>query len=215
MKRLFPELLVAGIVLLPLCYLWFAWNRIPETVPVSYSISGDINRWGAKSELLLYLPLTAGIQYILLLLLPLFDPKKKILGMGKKYFAFRIMLSSSLCATLLIYIKAISDPSFSFMQMLMPLLCVILIVTGNLIQSVKPNYVFGVRTPWTLTNDNNWQQTHRFAARVYMAGGFVLLLISLVPGVISFRIVFFLLVFLLLLCPVFYSYWIHRKTNSR
>jgi uncharacterized membrane protein len=39
----------------------------------------------------------------------------------------------------------------------------ILIGTGNLLGKVRPNFFVGIRTPWTLSDDDVWRRTHRAA----------------------------------------------------
>lgn len=214
-KRLFAELLIAGILVIPLLYLLASWNSIPDIIPVHFGLNGEADRWDQKTMLLYFLPFILILQYGLLVLLPLVDPKKKISGMGRKYFSLRIMLSSALCSILLIYIKSLSDPALSFMQMLFPMLSVILVVTGNLVQSLKPNFVLGIRTPWTLSCNSNWQQTHRFAARVYITGGIILLILSVSLEINLLHSYFFVSLLLLLISPVIYSFLIRQNKSNK
>lgn len=57
----------------------------------------------------------------------------------------------------------------------------LLVAFGALVSKVTPNFFMGVRTPWTLTNPENWKATHRFASRVFVLGG-VLLALACVAG---------------------------------
>jgi uncharacterized membrane protein len=48
----------------------------------------------------------------------------------------------------------------------------IFIGTGNLLGKVRPNFFVGIRTPWTLSDDDVWRRTHR-------AGGWGMVIIGL------------------------------------
>jgi uncharacterized membrane protein len=57
----------------------------------------------------------------------------------------------------------------------------LLLVIGNFMSKVRYNLLFGVRTPWTLSNEMVWDKTHRFAAPLFMLGGLFILLGVLAP----------------------------------
>lgn len=52
-------------------------------------------------------------------------------------------------------------------------------VIGNLLGKVRYNYVFGIRTPWTLANERVWDRTHRFAGWLMVLGGGLCALVGL------------------------------------
>ncbi len=59
----------------------------------------------------------------------------------------------------------------------------LLIVMGNLMGKIRYNFVFGVRTPWTLANERVWDKTHRFIGPWFMAWGATVLAATLLaPG---------------------------------
>lgn len=37
------------------------------------------------------------------------------------------------------------------------------VIIGNVMPLARSNFVFGIRTPWTLSNDRVWARTHRLA----------------------------------------------------
>jgi uncharacterized membrane protein len=56
------------------------------------------------------------------------------------------------------------------------------VVLGNALPRARQNWWFGIRTPWTLTNERVWTRTHRVAGYLLAASGAVLVLVALVPG---------------------------------
>ena len=40
------------------------------------------------------------------------------------------------------------------------------------------NYTVGIRVPWTLDDENNWNATHRFAGWTMIVGGVAILVLS-------------------------------------
>jgi uncharacterized membrane protein len=59
------------------------------------------------------------------------------------------------------------------------------IFIGNLSPKFKPNYFVGIRTPWTLANEDVWKKTHRFGGKVFVITGLLLLLVPVVPAAIQ------------------------------
>ena len=48
-----------------------------------------------------------------------------------------------------------------------------LIGVGQLVKRAKRNYFIGIRTPWTLNREQNWDATHTLGARMFTAAGIV------------------------------------------
>jgi uncharacterized membrane protein len=79
---------------------------------------------------------------------------------------------------------------------------------GNVLGKVRRNFWMGVRTPWTLANDQVWTKTHRLAAWLFVGGsvlGLVLLAVGLHPLIALAPFV------LAALVPVFYSLWLYKR----
>lgn len=84
------------------------------------------------------------------------------------------------------------------------------LVIGNYMPKMKQNPTLGIRLPWTLANEENWNRTHRLGGKVWVAGSLVLLLCCLLPGA---AMVAGMLAAILVLAvvPCAYSYWLYRK----
>ena len=72
-------------------------------------------------------------------------------------------------------------------RVLAVLLAAFLLVLGNFMGRLRPNWFIGIRTPWTLSSDEVWRRTHRLAARLMVALGLLLLPVAvIVPGRAAF-----------------------------
>ena len=60
------------------------------------------------------------------------------------------------------------------------LLGVCFALLGNYLATVQPNYLVGIRTPWTLESPAVWARTHRVGGRVFCAAGLLLAVLALV-----------------------------------
>ena len=86
------ELPIIGIVLIPFVYLAILWNTLPEKVPTHWNYKGEIDRWGDKYSLIGLLFLLPVLTYLLLLIIPKIDPKKRIGIMGGKYYQLKFII---------------------------------------------------------------------------------------------------------------------------
>jgi uncharacterized membrane protein len=86
---------------------------------------------------------------------------------------------------------------------------VMFVVLGNYMPRIRSNWWMGIRTPWTLENEEVWRRTHRFGGRTFVAGGVVTIAASLLLGGRSAWVSLAAMV-IAGLSPVVYSYVVWR-----
>src|SRR5688572_28691021 len=92
MKKQFRELLLIAIALIPIAYLGAIYEGISETVPTHFNKEGVADDWSSKSSLWLFPGCLALFTYVILVIAPVLDPKRKLGEMGGKYQGFRLMM---------------------------------------------------------------------------------------------------------------------------
>ena len=78
---------------------------------------------------------------------------------------------------------------------------------------LKQNYTIGIKVPWTLNSEENWNMTHRMAGKVYVVAGVISIIIALLNNVLSdeVTIIIFMAVFLVTgIGSVAYSFWLYK-----
>ena len=83
-------------------------------------------------------------------------------------------------------------------------------IIGNYMPKCKQNSTMGVKIKWTLTNEENWNATHRFAGKAWFFGGIILLLFAFIPYPIGLYASFIGMMTVAML-PMIYSYLYYRK----
>jgi len=209
------ELPIIGIVLTPFVYLAVIWNRLPERVPVHWNASGEIDRWGNKLTLIIMLFILPVLTYVILSAVSKIDPKKRMALMGGKLYQlkFIMVLFMSLLALFILYStksQTISSPSFVF-----AILGGLFMVLGNYFKVIKPNYFIGIKTPWTLENDEIWKKTHIFAGKLWFIGGLLIILGSLIFESSFFVKIFLTIVFCITIVPICYSYLKYKNLKNK
>ena len=215
MNKYLKESILWALIVLPYVYLAMVWNKLPDQVPTHFNIAGNVDAMSGKTTLL-YLPGALGIGiYLLMLIIPVLDPKRKIQQMGDKYFTFRFMLTLffSLLATYMVYISykgSLKNPN-----MLIALIGALFAMMGNYFQTVRPNYFIGIRTPWTLENEQTWKKTHRLGGRLWMAGGLLIVILAFfISNNSALAIIFGVILSVLVIVPVVYSYTEFQKEKK-
>jgi len=91
-------------------------------------------------------------------------------------------------------------------RLIFPVIGLLFAFLGNVMHSIKPNYFVGIRTPWTLENDETWRATHRLAGKLWFTGGIIIAVAMLVMHPPANVFAFFSITAILVLVPVIYSY---------
>ena len=91
------------------------------------------------------------------------------------------------------------------------LVSALLIVVGNYLPKARQNYTVGIKLPWTLANEENWNRTHRLAGFLWVVCGILMVVLTLCR---VFRPVWLLAAFVLpVVVPCVYSYWLHARKS--
>lgn len=215
MKKYLLEIILLAISILPYIYLANIYDNLPEQVPTHFGLDGTANGWSHKDSLWA-VPASLGIFInLIMLLVPVLDPKKKIQLMGGKYNSLRAIFTVflSLLAVYLIYIS--KGGSFKNPAYLFALLGLLFVILGNYLQTVRANYFFGIRTPWTLESETVWKKTHRLGGRLWMAGGLLIMLLCLVlQNNKALGILFTIIIIIMSITCVAYSYIEYLKLKK-
>lgn len=213
MNKYLKESIFWILILLPFVYLLTIWKTLPELVPTHFDLLGNPNGWSDKNGLILLIGGMGIGTYILMLLIPKFDPKKKIEQMGDKYYSLRLLLTIFM-SLLSIYILYAGNGSKINPNLLIALIGALYAIFGNYFQTLKPNYFIGIRTPWTLENEQIWKKTHRLAGRLWIAGGLLTIIISFLINSNLVLVIFFgIITTIIVLVPLVFSYTEFQKTH--
>ncbi len=200
--------------LLPAVYLLFVYSSLPQTVPMHYDLEGNVNQYGSKNEFLTFQSVMLGVPalvYLLLKFLPAIDPKKQV-KYGESTFqklAFGIVIFLSALNIAITF--ATIHHGFKINKLIFPLIGLLFAFMGNIMNSIKPNYFAGFRTPWALENEDNWRATHRLASKMWFFGGIILTITSLLLPSETSEIVFMCILGVMVLIPFIFSYKYFKK----
>ena len=108
---------------------------------------------------------------LVLLLAPAVDPRRRTRWDQKPLPSVRLGVAVVCAVGALVQARALGDGADRVDGLV---LVVLLGVLGNAMPALRPNWFFGIRTPWTLRDDRVWDRTHRVAGHA-LVGTSVLL----------------------------------------
>jgi uncharacterized membrane protein len=157
-----------------------AWaiGRLPAEVELPWLGAGDSV---SALKATVFLPTVMAGVWLLLQVFPAVDPRGT-----EPYTRFRStywLLSNTVMLFLLaahaLMLAAGTGLTGSADRWLLVGAGVLAAVVGNSLSRVEPNWFFGLRTPWTLSDADVWRRTHRVMGRVIFGLG--LAIVALAP----------------------------------
>ena len=191
----------------------YAWVQLPldAEVPIHWGPDGTPDGYASKTIGLLLLPLTAAGLAILLAFIPRFEPRRANLERsGKAYGAIWVGVMLLMAGIQVIVVATTLGGSPDMSRLMLLGTGALYLVIGNYLPKVRPNYMMGIRTPWTLTSDLAWNKTHRIGGRLFVAEGLVFIALGLVgvaPEALVVAIVGGIVVLLVVLFGYSYRVW--------
>lgn len=208
MKRNYYFLIAAAVIGATFVVTLIAYPHLPDQIPQHWNLKGEIDHYGSRQSVFMLPAVMAGVL-LLFEVLPWLSPKRFEVDSFRSTYLYLMVLIVGLVAYLqaLILWAAFSRP-LNMTRSLMGALFLFLILVGNVLSKVKRNFYVGVRTPWTLASEKVWYATHRFAARAFVAAGFLGLL-SVIIG--THPVVGFSILVVAALASVIYSLTYYKR----
>ncbi len=199
-------LVTTGVCLLPVLLGLAVYGRLPEQVAVHWGTDGQPDGWMHKNFAVWAIPVfLAGLNFICHVGSNS-DPKRgaqpqRLLKLVKWLPA---VLSLIVCPiTLFIAMGA----EISVITVTSCVIGVLFIVVGNYLPKCRQNNTMGIKLPWTLNDEDNWNKTHRLAGPLWMLGGALFLFC----GLFNLSWAGIALIFLMAVIPTAYSFFLSRK----
>lgn len=200
------------LTLLPILVGLLLWNRFPEQMVAHWGLNGQPDGYGSI-PFAVFVPslLMLAVQWLCILFTAK-DPGNKERNTKPLTLVLWIIPILSNLSSYTMYALALGV-EISPVSWMLPAIGLLFTAIGNYMPKIKPNSTVGIRVPWTYSSKENWNATHRFGGKCWVAGGLVMVLSSVLPG--EFGVVAMLAAtFTLAFIPIVYSYWFYRKQRS-
>ncbi|MGB5823983.1 MAG: SdpI family protein [Proteocatella sp.] len=192
--------IIAGILL---------WDKMPDQVVTHWGSDNVANGWSSKTFAVFGIPLMLLAVHLFTVFITLNDPKKKNIGSKMLSMVFWIVPVISIITCLSIYGIAVGlNINIGFVINI--LIGALFIVIGIYMPSIKQNYTVGIKLPWTLNNEENWDKTSKFSGKLWVAGG----VSALVNSYFQSTFILLIIITVISVIPVIYSFLLYKKYDS-
>lgn len=205
-KNLKTMIFTSVIILSPIVAGLILWDKLPAQMATHFNANGVADDWSPKEVAVFGLPLLLLAVHWFCMAFTSVDPKKQ--NFSDKI----IILMMWLCPVISIvgngatYLYAL-DNTVNTVPMALLLVGCIFLVIGNYMPKMKQSYTIGIKIPWALNSEENWNRTHRL-------GGYTFMLAGVITIIAGFMQLFWLVPVALIIAafiPVIYSFVLYKK----
>lgn len=205
-------LLTTLICLLPMVAGMILYKRLPDQIPTKWYADGTVGQYMDKAVTVFGMPAFMAAMNLLLHFGLNTDPKRQKMSSALRKIAFGTcpVLSLLVGAGSLAWGLGIPFPVDKVIPVLIGFL---FIAVGNYLPKCKQNYTMGIKLPWTLHSEENWNKTHRLAGYIWILAGVLMILLGIfqrkMSGAVSVGVIAIVLIAALI--PSAYSYVLYRR----
>ena len=189
------------------------YPHMPETMASHWNAHGEADGYMPRFWVLFLVPFVSLGMALLMFVIPRIDPLKTNIEKFKGYFyGFVIVITLFFFYVNVLVILWNLDFRFDFTQLLMPAMAILMYMVGIMTTKAKRNYFIGIRTPWTLNNEEVWDRTHKLGGLLFKIVGIITLIGVFFPD----QAIYLMLISVLLatFISIVYSYVIFQKIQK-
>ena len=205
-KNLKTMIITSIIILAPIVAGLLLWNQLPAEMATHFGSDGEPDGWSSKEFAVIGLPLFLLAVHWFCAAFTGVDPKKENISNKMMTLILWICPVVAIVGDGSMYLYALNN-SINTTIIGVILVGCLLLVLGNYMPKMKQSYTLGIKLPWTLNSEENWNRTHRLAGWITMLAG----VIVLIGGFTEQFWTVFVAIALVAIVPAIYSYVLYKK----
>ena len=191
------------------------YKRLPARVPIHWNWHGQVDGWAGPLRAALLLPLVSLGVWLLMVALPRIDPRKE--NYAKFRGSYDLVIAATITLLVAVHLMVLTaglGVSMPIARLAPVAIGALMLVLGNVLPRARPNWWFGIRTPWTLSNDRVWERTHRVGGYLMTLAGVAVIMSALFTAPVA-RVAGIGAVLVASLVSYIYSYFAWKQETSR
>jgi len=214
-KKLLLELIPLLLVLCTFIVAWYVYPMLPNKIPSHWNSAGQVDSYSQKASIFV-LPIIFLVVLILLFVLPILEVfRDNMLKIYTYYYWFKILFGVFFTVLFISTILPNFGYNINVAKIVMLMIGILFTGLGIILPKLKRNFIFGIRTGWTLSNDKVWEKTHKVGGILFLILGIITIIISYLLALEVLFYIFITLIILISVFLVFYSYYLYRKIVKR
>jgi len=195
--------LIAGLIL---------YARLPDPMPSHWNAAGEVDGYMSRFWGVFLMPIITIVLMGLFMVIPQIDPLKANIAKFRSVFNWFIVVF----VAYMLYVYALTllsalNIQFNMTVMLIPVVGLLFIGIGYMMGQAKRNFFIGIRTPWTLSSETVWDETHKLGSKLFMIAGTVTVITAFMSQIGIWLMIAVLLISAIV--PIIYSYILWRREN--
>lgn len=211
--KLKNELPLILLLIVSFAMSFYFYPMLPDRIPTHWNFKGEIDGYSGKTAGTFLMPILNLVIYVLFIFLPALDPKKENYKLFEStYRYFRYLFHIFFFGMQVLIITAALGYAVDTGRFVMLGISLLFMLMGNVMGRLKHNYFIGIKTPWTLANEEVWKRTHRLSAYLWTGFGLAGAIMAILK---TNPVVIFLTILIIpTMVPLVYSYAIFKKLNK-
>jgi len=205
-KNLKTMIITSIIILAPIVVGLILWDQLPAELATHFGENGEPNGWSSKEFAVFGMPLFLLAVHWFCAFFTGVDPKKENISNKMMTLVLWICPVVAIFGCGSTYMYALDDSINTTIMGVLLVGCMFLVV-GNYMPKMKQSYTLGIKLPWTLNSEENWNRTHRLAGGLWMIAGVCVI----IGGFAEVFWVVFVALLVAVLVPTVYSYMLYKK----
>ncbi|MBP3328816.1 MAG: SdpI family protein [Clostridia bacterium] len=205
------KLIITSIVILiPMAVGLILWNQLPEEMVTHWGVGNVPDGWSNKAVTVFGLPAFLLIIHWVCLIATKADPKSKNINPKVMNLVLWICPLISLLVLTATYAYALGH-DINVEIIVNIFIGVLFVIIGNYLPKCKQSYTVGIKLPWTLNDEENWNKTHRLGGILWVVSG----IIMIVTALFSNAVINIIVIVTAIVVPTVYSYVLYRKKLNK
>ena len=192
---------------------------LDDIVPTHIGITGEPDAFGSKYFLLIF-PVFNVLTCVIMLLVEKFA---KLSENYKKYMFLTgviiqlVFIAVSVCFYIFVLSYTKKIPEFDITKAIMIIFGIMFIVLGNFMPKIEKNRTLGLKTSWSMYNENTWQKSHRFTGFASVIAGALTIILGLfLNGLANFiALIIITTIFITTITIASYHYYKQEKAKEQ
>ena len=201
------------VCLLPIVLSLAVYSELPDQIVMQWNLEGNPNWFAHKAVPAFVMPFFFMLLNVIVRLALKSDSRRE--GHSKAMSAFAQWLVPFLAITVIpLMIYSAMGAAVPIHKIALVFVGLVLVFCGNYLNKNRQNVSIGIRIKWTLNDSDNWNKTHRMAGPLWVIGGIIFIIVSLLPMEHSLMLVLILsIIAVLVIVPILYSYLLYRRSR--
>jgi len=184
---------------------------LPDVIPVHWNIRGEADGFAASFPGAFGLPVIITLIAVLFILLPKYDRRYAGFEQSKDIYAIILFATTGFLLVMeLIFLLIGAGYDLPVITIVPALIGFLFIVLGSLMPYIHRNTTMGIRLPWTMKSEDVWKKTHDHGGPVFMAGGILTVIGSIVTGIWAMALMLVIVIGM----TAYISVWSYRYAKT-